>query len=577
MKIIVKNSDIANNVKFKLKAGAAGIVNVLRQIGATAQKEDGEWNFCLAPAFANISCDLAGSAVFFPFDLDYDVASKPTGGLEYFWDQSLNNGTGDTIDEAWSQVFNSRYVDDKIVNWHLFINDRYIGTTDIWPLSEQDESHPNYDPERYDITIQTLIEKVPGLVITNLDYTDIHAHGILADLWAESYPLDNIEITSPFRTINYLWGSVYNNTTPEEMRIRLVPTNKAVTFNQRWSAIFNMWPGMPQQNFAALADIPPIAETIRGNSSVTVDEVDGAISFCLAPYVEKLEISCDGANEQVSINVSLSWQGESGGAITVYNDETNEIISEIQGYYLDLPDYNMANETSPQIEYISTIAETSSSSTEYENYRTTQQLITYRNKSSAPIRLRIEILNYEQDRFPKTFIGEETEFHHNPTFALMEETSQRAVYGVCLAPTIPDACTPTTLTVVPTLTTQSLDNTQQYTITYSVNDGPDIVASGRPVYSYADDYVTDPCLAIAGYLRQANPQVNGVDFDLFFGFNFPTLEGYEIYDQMPENTASFTIKFKKTDPVNLVGTDLINLMFEQDEVILHSCWHSNDD
>ena len=130
---------------------------------------------------------------------------------------------------------------------------------------------------------------------------------------------------------------------------------------------------------------------------------------------------------------------------------------------------------------------------------------------------------------------------------------------------------------MPTLTTQSLDNTQQYTITYSVNDGPDIVESGRPVYSYADDYVTDPCLAIAGYLRQANPQVNGVDFDLFFGFNFPTLEGYEIYDQMPENIASFTIKFKKTDPVNLVGTDLINLMFEQDEVILHSCWHSNDD
>ena len=307
-----------------------------------------------------------------------------------------------------------------------------------------------------------------------------------------------------------------------------------------------------------------------------LDTSGNAIGVSLLPKPIP-QISCDGANEQVSINVSLSWQGESGGAITVYNDETNEIISEIQGYYLDLPDYNMANETSPQIEYISTIAETSSSSTEYENYRTTQQLITYRNKSSAPIRLRIEILNYEQDRFPKTFIGEETEFHHNPTFALMEETSQRAVYGVCLAPTIPDACTPTTLTVVPTLTTQSLDNTQQYTITYSVNDGPDIVASGRPVYSYADDYVTDPCLAIAGYLRQANPQVNGVDFDLFFGFNFPTLEGYEIYDQMPENIASFTIKFKKTDPVNLVGTDLINLMFEQDEVILHSCWHSNDD
>lgn len=141
----------------------------------------------------------------------------------------------------------------------------------------------------------------------------------------------------------------------------------------------------------------------------------------------------------------------------------------------------------------------------------------------------------------------------------------------------PVDCAPTILTVVPTLTSTSLNTSEQYTITYSVNNGPDVVASGLPVYTEPGFPTADPCLALSGLLRINDPTVNGVSYNSFFGFNFPTVEGYEVYDMMPENAASFTIKLKKTEPANLVGTDLVWLMFEQDEVIMHSCWFDTDD
>lgn len=145
-------------------------------------------------------------------------------------------------------------------------------------------------------------------------------------------------------------------------------------------------------------------------------------------------ISCDGANSQVSVFMSLPWQGESGGAINLYNDETNELISEIQGYYLNPPDYNMADRLSPDVTYITANSEGNSTQTDYGNYRVTQQLISYRNTTDNPVRLRFEILHSSENEFPKTIFTEETEFHHNPTLFLIEETQDYSVYGVCLAP-----------------------------------------------------------------------------------------------------------------------------------------------
>lgn len=153
-------------------------------------------------------------------------------------------------------------------------------------------------------------------------------------------------------------------------------------------------------------------------------------------------------------------------------------------------------------------------------------------------------------------------------------------FNFCLAKPAVDpgiSCAPTILTVVPTLTSTSLNTSEQYTITYSVNNGPDVVASGLPVYTEPGFPTADPCLALSGLLRINDPTVNGVSYNSFFGFNFPTVEGYEVYDTMPENAASFTIKLKKTEPANLVGTDLVWLMFEQDEVIMHSCWFDTGD
>ncbi len=145
-------------------------------------------------------------------------------------------------------------------------------------------------------------------------------------------------------------------------------------------------------------------------------------------------ISCDGANSQVSVFMSLPWQAESGGAINLYNDETNELISEIQGYYLSPPDYNMADRLSPDVTYITANSEGNSTQTDYGNYRVTQQLISYRNTTDNPVRLRFEILHSSENEFPKTIFTEETEFHHNPTLFLIEETQDYSVYGVCLAP-----------------------------------------------------------------------------------------------------------------------------------------------
>ena len=145
-------------------------------------------------------------------------------------------------------------------------------------------------------------------------------------------------------------------------------------------------------------------------------------------------ISCDGANSQVSVFMSLPWQAESGGAINLYNDETNELISEIQGYYLRPPDYNMADRLSPDVTYITANSEGNSTQTDYGNYRVTQQLISYRNTTDNPVRLRFEILHSSENEFPKTIFTEETEFHHNPTLFLIEETQDYSVYGVCLAP-----------------------------------------------------------------------------------------------------------------------------------------------
>ena len=148
-------------------------------------------------------------------------------------------------------------------------------------------------------------------------------------------------------------------------------------------------------------------------------------------------ISCDGANSQVSVFMSLPWQAESGGAINLYNDETNELISEIQGYYLSPPDYNMADRLSPDVTYITANSEGNSTQTDYGNYRVTQQLISYRNTTDNPVRLRFEILHSSENEFPKTIFTEETEFHHNPTLFLIEETQDYSVYGVCLAPAEP--------------------------------------------------------------------------------------------------------------------------------------------
>lgn len=146
-------------------------------------------------------------------------------------------------------------------------------------------------------------------------------------------------------------------------------------------------------------------------------------------------ISCDGATNQVSLYHSLSWVGESDTIFAIFNDDTGEEVISIQGYYLNYPDYDMSKLINPNVDYVTAIPYTDSSTTEYDNYRTTTQGVTYRNTSSEPLRLRIEVSNYGGggDAWDG-FVNPETELHHNPTFNTIFESSEKTIHVVCLAP-----------------------------------------------------------------------------------------------------------------------------------------------
>lgn len=145
------------------------------------------------------------------------------------------------------------------------------------------------------------------------------------------------------------------------------------------------------------------------------------------------KITCEGATNQVSLFINLSYRGESGGIITVYDDDTDELISDVQGYYLNYPENDISQLfDSSKLPGLSIEAETISETTDYEDYHTTRQLISYRNHGSSPVRLRIEVTNTDES-LPESFVVHEMEFHHNPTFNNIEEQESRIIYGVCLA------------------------------------------------------------------------------------------------------------------------------------------------
>lgn len=174
---------------------------------------------------------------------------------------------------------------------------------------------------------------------------------------------------------------------------------------------------------------------LNKNPTLKYSGEDRTLDFCLAPAEPKPSISCDGATNQVSLYHTLPWVGESGAIITIYNDDTGEEVINIQGYYLNYPDYDMSKLINPNVDYVTAIPYSDSLTTEYDNYRTTTQGVSYRNTSSEPLRLRIEVNNYGggSDAW-NGFVNPETEFHHNPTFNTIYESSEKTIHVVCLAP-----------------------------------------------------------------------------------------------------------------------------------------------
>lgn len=304
MKIIIRNPNDDTNAKFKLKALADGIITVNAPAGAIIKNEDNEWLTCLSAASTLISCAGASNKLFVPYDFTPHIADRPAG-LESFWDWSLNGGYGDTPSGAWEAVSDTMYADDKIVNWDVYVDEIKIGSTFTVPLSRRQEGSPGFDPDEMDIWFGEILSKVSGLKhyyadAVNNDETDPK----IASFFNSIVAVDGVDVVMPHRTIRALIGVILVNENDKPLRIKLVPNYATATTGTRWVAHYGMRPSTPQENYAYLLDLQPLAETMRGNDAVTVDPVDGSISICLeaAPKV----ISCAGASTTFELRSDLS-------------------------------------------------------------------------------------------------------------------------------------------------------------------------------------------------------------------------------------------------------------------------------
>lgn len=135
---------------------------------------------------------------------------------------------------------------------------------------------------------------------------------------------------------------------------------------------------------------------------------------------------------------------------------------------------------------------------------------------------------------------------------------------------LPDiiSCEPTIINIDPDLT---LDISQIYSLTYSVNNGADITVNQTP-QDVGGNSATDPCLALRGALDAGDPLINGMKIQEYFGFNNPTIEGYESYEDYPQGNIPIEITLKRTHSDLLIGEDMVLLMFNRDLVTMRSCW-----
>lgn len=157
-------------------------------------------------------------------------------------------------------------------------------------------------------------------------------------------------------------------------------------------------------------------------------------------YVKPM-ISCVGAGSSVTLILDLYWNGESGGSINFFDDETNEGIGGVQGYYVNLTS-PISNTMAKVIMSSGTTSVTCDEEPMEINWDGPQnhfrQKITFINNKSAPLRLRADVYYGFNNEWSETKVTMAAP--NNPTFVVSETTANVSVSKVCLAQKLEIAC-----------------------------------------------------------------------------------------------------------------------------------------
>jgi hypothetical protein len=192
-----------------------------------------------------------------------------------------------------------------------------------------------------------------------------------------------------------------------------------------------------------LADMP--VSTAPGAALITFDEVANNrddINFHAKVFVARIKtmpvvtISCDGATNDVTLDLSITYAGESGGAIWIDDADSGSQLFDVQGYYIQSTDPNgMASLINHDQTYFEVVAITPCVVTENSNStRTATQTVKLRNlESYRPLRLRMGISSTQTpngDLMGATIVQSPASAVINPTFTIVSDTE----INVCLSP-----------------------------------------------------------------------------------------------------------------------------------------------
>ncbi len=187
--------------------------------------------------------------------------------------------------------------------------------------------------------------------------------------------------------------------------------------------------------------IDPRFETDHTGSSIDNPESNddyvirfSAVDFCLSKTSPVIQ--CDGATNDVTLDLSITYAGESGGAIWIDDADSRSQLFDVQGYYIQSTDPNgMASLINHDQTYFEVVAITPCVVTENSNStRTATQTVKLRNlESYRPLRLRMGISSTQTpngDLMGATIVQSPASAVINPTFTIVSDTE----INVCLSP-----------------------------------------------------------------------------------------------------------------------------------------------